>query len=111
MKKLFTLIAFLTVVVGAKAAMEGVEDYKVDYSAFKEFPFWVMGSAPTFNGEAMYDEAPTYKIFRDDDDEYKNLSDDEKASCEDVTISGAAFKKYWMPDGSTPWRDYFLTAC
>ena len=111
MKKLFTLIAFLTVVVGAKAAMEWVEDYKVDYSAFKEFPFWVMGSAPTFNGEAMYDEAPTYKIFRDDDDEYKNLSDDEKASCEDVTISGAAFKKYWMPDGSTPWRQYFLTAC
>ena len=44
MKKLFTLIALLAVFMGAKA--EWVEDYKIDYSTYSGFPFYVMGYVP-----------------------------------------------------------------
>ena len=44
MKKLFTLIAVLAMCIGAKA--EWVEDYKIDYSTYSGFPFYVMGYVP-----------------------------------------------------------------
>lgn len=58
MKKLFTLIAFLTCFLGAKA--EWVEDYSIDYSASTGFPFYVMGYVPEWVDGVMTDLGGLY---------------------------------------------------
>ena len=53
MKKLFTLVALLACVLGAKA--EWVEDYSLDYSTKSGFPFYVMSYVPEWVDGVMTD--------------------------------------------------------
>ena len=59
MKKLFTLIALLAVFMGAKA--EWVEDYKIDYSTYSGFPFFVMGYVPEWVDGVMTDMGADFR--------------------------------------------------
>ncbi len=58
MKKFFTLIALLAVVLGAKADWEKV--YSVDYSSFNGFPYYVMGFVPEWYDGVMTDKGGNY---------------------------------------------------
>jgi hypothetical protein len=53
MKKLFTLVALLAMVLGANAKWEKV--YSIDYSKYQGFPFYVMGYVPEFDNGCMTD--------------------------------------------------------
>ena len=100
MKKLFTLIALLTCFLGARA--EWVQDYKIEYSSFNDFPHYIMGYAPTIENGVMVDNPEPYrKIWRGNEDDYPG--DD---GMEDVTINGASYKQQSLD--SNPWRQYFI---
>ena len=58
MKKLFTLVALLACVLGAKA--EWVEDYSLDYSTKSGFPFYVMSYVPEWVDGVMTDFGAMY---------------------------------------------------
>ena len=59
MKKLFTVVALLSVFLGAKA--DWVQDYSIDYSTHKGFPFYVMGYVPEWIDGVMTDFGANYK--------------------------------------------------
>ena len=100
MKKLFTLFAFLAVFMGAKA--EWVTDYSIDYSTLSDFPFYVMGYAPSIVDGVMVDNPVPYrKLWRGDENDYPG--DD---GMTEVTVNGAVFK-YQALDAN-PWRQYFI---
>ena len=69
MKKLFTLFVLLTCVLGAKA--EWVEDYKVDYSKYSGFPFYVMGFVPEWVDGVMTDMGGNFEYAALDNTEGK----------------------------------------
>lgn len=54
MKKLITLVVLLSCFLGTKAAW--VEVYKIVYSDYTSFPFYVMGYTPTFVNGIMTDD-------------------------------------------------------
>ncbi|MBO7045922.1 MAG: hypothetical protein J6W38_06160 [Prevotella sp.] len=98
MKKLLTLIALLTCFLGAKA--EWVEDYKIDYSTYSGFPFYVMGYVPEWIDGVMTDYGAYYG--------YVTL-DNEDGETSDVIVktqSGVEYYKVDRPDGS--WHQYFI---
>ena len=70
MKKLFTLFVLLTCVLGAKA--EWVEDYKVDYSKYSGFPFYVMGFVPEWVDGVMTDMGGNFEYVKTDNEEGKS---------------------------------------
>jgi hypothetical protein len=99
MKKLFTLIAFLTCFLGAKAG-EVIVDKTIDYSSFTGFPFYVMGYVPEFYGEGMTDLGGGYK--------YVTL-DNEDGESSDVIVktqAGAEYYRIEVPGGT--WHQYFI---
>ena len=99
MKKLFTLIAFLTCFLGAKAG-EVIVDKTVDYSTYSGFPFYVMGYVPEFYGEGMTDLGGGYK--------YVTL-DNEEGESSDVIVKTEAGVEYYrieVPGGT--WHQYFV---
>ncbi len=55
MKKLFTLVALLAMVLGANAKWGDKPVYTIDYSAYNGFPFYVMGYVPEFDNGCMTD--------------------------------------------------------
>ena len=61
MKKVFTLLALLTCFLGANAQAQWEEVYKVDYSNFSGFPFYVMGYVPEFDNGCMTDFGADYR--------------------------------------------------
>ena len=100
MKKLFTLVALLTCFLGAKA--EWVTDYTIDYSTKADFPFYVMGYAPSIIDGVMVDNPVPYrKLWRGDESDYPG--DD---GMTEVTVNGTTFK-YQSLDAN-PWRQYFI---
>ena len=99
MKKLFTLFAFLACFLGAKA--EWVEDYKVDYSNYSGFPFYVMGFVPEWVDGVMTDMGGNF--------EYAAL-DNTEGKYSDVTVktnNGTEYYKIEKTDGNT-WHQYFI---
>ncbi len=101
MKKLFTIVALLACVMGAKAA-NWVEVYTIDYSQLSEFPFYVMGYAPTCNGTAMVDAPTTQKLWRGNEQDFPG-----EAECTGtVTVNGTTF--YVQELGENQWRQYFI---
>ena len=66
MKKIFTLLAFLTCFLGAKA--EWVTDYEIDYSTKTGFPFYVMGYVPEWVDGVMTDLGGLYEYAEKKDD-------------------------------------------
>ena len=98
MKKLFTLFAFLACFLGAKA--EWVEDYKVDYSNYSGFPFYVMGFVPEWVDGVMTDMGGNF--------EYAAL-DNTEGKYSDVTVktnNGTEYYKIEKTEGT--WHQYFI---
>lgn len=98
MKKLFTLFAFLACFLGAKA--EWVEDYKVDYSSYSGFPFYVMGFVPEWVDGVMTDMGGNF--------EYAAL-DNTEGKVSDVTVktnNGTEYYKIEKAEGT--WHQYFI---
>ena len=103
MKKFFTLIALFAIALGAKA--EWVEDYKIDYSTLNDFPFYVMGYAPSIiNGVMVDDPVPFRKYWREGDDGFADVAD----QCTEVTVNGSTF--YVQELEENPWRQYMIAS-
>ena len=108
MKKLFTLIAFLAVFMGAKA--EWVEDYKIDYSTKTSFPFYVMGYVPEWVDGIMTDYGADYRYATQAD-----LDGDGDAKWKDGESSVgsvmAGTTEYQKVTGAGPyWHQYIIAA-
>ena len=70
MKKLFTLVALLTVFLGAKA-VNWDEVKKIDYQGLTDFPYYIMGYAPEMQNGIMVDNPVPYrKLWRADDKDF-----------------------------------------
>ena len=104
MKKLFTLIALLAVFMGAKA--EWVEDYKVDYSTYTGFPFWVMGYVPEWYDGVMTDFGGKF--------EYAEVKDDAARTSDIIVKTNGGVQYYKLDklpgdDGNIGvWHQYFI---
>ena len=98
MKKLFTLVALLAVFLGAKA--EWVEDYKIDYSTYTGFPFYVMGYVPNWNAGIMTDLGNGFKSVK--------VEGAEETS--DVIIKTSDGTEYYTieVEGDKPFHQYFI---
>ena len=108
MKKLFTLIAFLTMFMGAKAA-NWVEVYSIDYSTNTGFPFYVMGYVPEWVDGVMTDYGSDYRYATqevlDGNDEGK-WKDGESSVGTATTQGGVEYQKV---TGANPyWHQYFI---
>ena len=98
MKKLFTLFALLACFLGAKA--EWVEDYKIDYSTYSGFPFYVMGYVPEWVDGVMTDYGANYK--------YVTL-DNADGESSDVTVKTNNGTEYYKISLDSPgWHQYFI---
>ncbi len=108
MKKLFTLIAFLTCFLGAKAG-EVIVDKTVDYSTYTGFPFYVMGYVPEWIDGVMTDFGANYRYATQAD-----LDGDGDAKWKDGETSEATVKtnngtEYQKVTGAGPyWHQYFI---
>lgn len=96
MKKLFTLIALVACVLGAKA--EWVEDYKIDYSTKTGFPFYVMGYVPEWIDGVMTDLGGNYT--------YVAVADATETGELVKTEAGAEY--YRLPKTDGTWHQYFI---
>ena len=102
MKKLFTLVALLAMVLGANAKWGDTPIYTIDYSTYQGFPFYVMGYAPTMDGTAMVDAPTTQKLWRGNEGDFPG----EDACTGKVTVNGTEF---WVQETETnQWRQYFI---
>ncbi len=100
MKKLFTLVALLTCVLGAKA--EGETVYEIDYSTKSGFPFNVMGYVPEWVDGVMTDMGGLY--------EYAEKTDGAERTSDVIvkTDSGAEYYRLDKLPGVGLLHQYFL---
>ena len=103
MKKLFTLVALLTFFMGAKAQAQWEEVYKIDYTTYTGFPFYVMGYVPEFDNGYMADYGALFG--------YKTDAEMEEGDFNEVgTVStnngGATYHKVEFTEPS--WHQYFI---
>ena len=107
MKKLFTLVALLAMVLGANA--EWKESYKIDYSTHTGFPFYVMGYVPEWVDGIMTDYGADYRYATQTD-----LDGDGDAKWKDGessvgTVSTEGGTEYQKVTGANPyWHQYFI---
>ena len=112
MKKLFTLVALLAMVLGANA--EWVEDKAIDYSKFNAYPFMVMGFVPEWVDGVMTDFGGNYKyvVMATEDQETKELKYSEETSDVIISLGDKDTQKYYKiykGDGNTDvWHQYFI---
>lgn len=110
MKKLFTLLAFLTCFVGAKA--EWVTDYSIDYSTYQKFPFYVMGYVPEWYEGVMTDLGANYKyvaMATKDNDGNVTYSEETSDVIIDLGNGEDDTKKYYRIALDSPgWHQYFI---
>ena len=107
MKKLFTLVALLAMVLGANA--EWKESYKIDYSTHTGFPFYVMGYVPEWVDGIMTDYGSEFRyatqadLDGDGDGKWK----DGESSVGTVSTEGGT--EYQKVTGANPyWHQYFI---
>ena len=104
MKKLFTLVALLACVLGAKA--EWVTDYELDYSTKSGFPFYVMGYVPEWVDGVMTDLGGLY--------EYAEKKDDSERTSDVIVKTDGGTEYYRLDklpgdDGNIGvWHQYFI---
>ena len=99
MKKLFTLVALLAMVLGANAKWSEKPVYTIDYTTYQGFPFYVMGYVPEFDYGHMTDFGANYK--------YAEVKEDaEETSDVIVTTQGGAQYYRWTEGGG--WHQYFI---
>ncbi|MDE6003700.1 MAG: hypothetical protein K2G76_09480 [Prevotella sp.] len=87
--------------MGAKA--EWVEDYKVDYSTYSGFPFYVMGYVPEWIDGVMTDLGGNYRYVATVDD--KGNPAEETSDVIVKTHQGVEY--YRLPNDGT-WHQYFI---
>ena len=101
MKKLYTLIAFLTVFMGAKAELQEV--YHIEYSAYNGFPFYVMGYVPEWVRGVMTDYGAKYEYVPVDNQEGKSSSTIVKTQNGEqyykISLSSPSWHQYFIADG------------
>ena len=109
MKKLFTLVALLAMVLGANAKWSEKPIYTIDYSKYQGFPFYVMGYVPEFINGVMTDFGADYRyetqanLDGDGDSKWK----DGESSVGTVTTQGGT--EYQKVTGAGPyWHQYFI---
>ena len=109
MKKLFSLIALLTMFMGAKAQQQWEEIYTIDYSTYTGFPFYVMMYVPEFDNGCMTDFGSSYRYETQenlDGDGDGKWRDGESSVGTTTTQSGVVYQKV---TGAGPyWHQYFL---
>ena len=98
MRKLFTLFALLACFLGAKA--EWVEDYKIDYSSYSGFPFYVMGYVPEWVDGVMTDYGANYK--------YVTLDNADGESSDVIVKTNNGTDYYRISLDSPGWHQYFI---
>ena len=98
MKKLFTLFVLLTCVLGAKA--EWVEDYKVDYSKYSGFPFYVMGFVPEWVDGVMTDMGGNF--------EYVTTDNEDGKSSDVIVTTNNGTEYYRIAKEEGTWHQYFI---
>ena len=98
MRKLFTLFALLACFLGAKA--EWVEDYKIDYSSYSGFPFYVMGYVPEWVDGVMTDYGANYK--------YVTLDNADGESSDVIVKTNNGTEYYKISLVSPGWHQYFI---
>ena len=105
MKKLFTLVALLACVLGAKA--DWVTDYEVDYSTSKGFPFYVMGFVPEWVDGVMTDYGAMYSYKTDEDMEKDDaLAEGDEEVGTVTTNNGTVYHKIKL--ATAGWHQYFI---
>ncbi len=109
MKKMFTLFALLAVFLGANA--EWVEKYKIDFSTYSAFPFYVMGYVPEFDNGCMTDFGAAYRYATQDVLDNGDGNGNGKLTAEE-SIAGtvmAGGTEYQKVTGAGPyWHQYFI---
>ena len=106
MKKLFTLVALLAMVLGANAqGGKWAEVYTIDYSTYQGFPFYVMGYVPEFDNGCMTDFGALFKYTNKNDEDAK----EEGAETSDVIVKTAGGVEYYkVPVEGGAWHQYFI---
>ena len=102
MKKLFTLLAFMTCFLGAKAA-NWVEVYSIDYSNNTGFPFYVMGYVPEWFDGVMTDFGAGYG-YKTDDEMADFTGETEVGTV--TTQGGVVYHKVQLNEPA--WHQYFI---
>ena len=109
MKKLFTLVALLAMVLGANAqAGKWEQVYTIDFSTFTGFPHYVMGYVPEFDNGCMTDFGSNYRY-----ETQENLDGDGDGKWKDGESSVGTVKtsngtEYQKVTGAGPyWHQYF----
>ena len=100
MKKLFTVVALLSVFLGAKA--DWVQDYSIDYSTHKGFPFYVMGYVPEWIDGVMTDFGANYKYVAVDGAEETSdviVATEQGVEYYKIAVDGGAWHQYFIADG------------
>ena len=100
MKKLFTVVALLSVFLGAKA--DWVQDYQIDYSTHKGFPFYVMGYVPEWLDGVMTDFGANYKYVAVDGAEETSdviVATEQGVEYYKIAVDGGAWHQYFIADG------------
>ena len=99
MKKLFTLVALLAMVLGANAKWSDEPIYKIDYTTYQGFPFYVMGYVPEFDSGYMTDFGANYK--------YAEVKEDAEETS-DVIVKTQAGAQYYRWTEGGGWHQYFI---
>ena len=110
MKKLFTLVALLAMVLGANAQGGKWEQvYTIDYSTYSGFPFYVMGYVPEFDNGCLTDFGSNYRY-----ETQENLDGDGDGKWKDGessvgTVKNQGGTEYQKVTGAGPyWHQYFI---
>ena len=108
MKKLFTLIAFLTCFLGAKAG-EVIVDKTVDYSTYNGFPFYVMGYVPEWIDGVMTDFGANYRYATQADLDGDGDAKWKDGETSEGTVKNSGGTEYQKVTGAGPyWHQYFI---
>ena len=108
MKKLFTLIAFLTCFLGAKAG-EVIVDKTVDYSTYNGFPFYVMGYVPEWIDGVMTDFGANYRYATQADLDGDGDAKWKDGETSEGTVTNSGGTEYQKVTGAGPyWHQYFI---
>ena len=104
MKKFLTLVALFAMALGANAATEWVEDYKIEYSSKTGFPFYVMGYVPEWIDGVMTDFGAMYTYKKeadvtDDDDVVGDVTANDGTVYQKIQLAEAGWHQYFIADG------------
>ena len=106
MKRLFTLVALMAMVLGANAKWSDEPVYKIDYSTYQSFPFYVMGYVPEFDNGCMTDFGAQYGYKTDDEmadftggTEVGTVATSNGTVYHKVLLDAPAWHQYFIADG------------